>query len=104
MYIAVAVPAIFFKPLILGIYNVLFVIFEYGRVISEMRGTGGQTRSQTRGACTNERAFDPLQRHALRPSSKAISLSIIIGAVIVALALGKSISGPLERLIESIGT
>lgn len=52
----------------------------------------------------NERAFDPLQRHALRPSSKAISLSIIIGAVIVALALGKSISGPLERLIESIGT
>ena len=66
MYIAVAVPAIFFKPLILGIYKVLFVIFEYGRVISEMRGTGGQTELQAEGYTAVEDPVLPLLRELMQ--------------------------------------
>ena len=39
-----------------------------------------------------ETAFDPLGLNALRPYSKAISLSIMLGAVVVAQALGETVS------------
>lgn len=39
-----------------------------------------------------ETVFYPLGLNALRPSSKAISLSIMLGAVVVAQALGEKVS------------